>query len=84
MPKVRLLAAVIVISFFTIAISRFTGAQRNAIDTYAITNARIIAVSGPAIERGTVVIRNGLISAVGSNVRVPADARIIDGTGLIV
>ena len=84
MPKVRLLAAVIVISFFTIAISRFTGAQRNAIDTYAITNARIVAVSGPVIERGTVVIRNGLISAVGPNVRVPADARIIDGTGLIV
>ena len=34
-------------------------AQRSAIDTYAITNARIVTVSGPVIERGTVVIRNG-------------------------
>ncbi|HEX8141396.1 MAG TPA: amidohydrolase family protein [Pyrinomonadaceae bacterium] len=54
------------------------------IDTYAITNARIVTVSGPRIERGTVVIRNGLISAVGASVTAPADARIIDGAGLTV
>ncbi|HEV7844135.1 MAG TPA: amidohydrolase family protein, partial [Pyrinomonadaceae bacterium] len=59
-------------------------AQRNAIEAYAITNARIVTVSGPSIERGTVVIRNGLIAAVGAGVAAPADARIIDGTGLTV
>ncbi len=59
-------------------------AQHNAIDTYAITNARIFTVSGPVIESGTVVIRNGLISAVGANVTAPADARVIDGSGLNV
>ncbi len=55
-----------------------------AIDTYAITNARIVPVSGPEIPRGTVVIREGLIAAVGANVAAPADARVIDGTGLTV
>ncbi|HMF57103.1 MAG TPA: amidohydrolase family protein, partial [Pyrinomonadaceae bacterium] len=50
--------------------------------TYAITNARIFTLSGPVIERGTIVIRNGLISAVGANVTAPADARLIDGAGL--
>ncbi|HKR02064.1 MAG TPA: amidohydrolase family protein [Pyrinomonadaceae bacterium] len=59
-------------------------AQRNGVDTYAITNARIYTVSGPVIERGTVVIRNGLIAAVGERVSAPADARVIDGTGLSV
>jgi imidazolonepropionase-like amidohydrolase len=59
-------------------------AQRNAVDAYAITNARIVPVSGPSIERGTVVIRNGLIAAVGAGVAAPADARVIDGTGLTV
>jgi imidazolonepropionase-like amidohydrolase len=59
-------------------------AQRSAIETYAITNARIVTVSGPIIERGTVVIRRGLIAAVGSQVSAPADARVIDGTGLTV
>ncbi|HEY0005688.1 MAG TPA: amidohydrolase family protein [Pyrinomonadaceae bacterium] len=59
-------------------------AQRSAIDTYAITNARIIPVSGPEIARGTIVIRNGLIAALGATVSAPADARVIDGTGLTV
>ncbi|HUQ32691.1 MAG TPA: amidohydrolase family protein [Pyrinomonadaceae bacterium] len=59
-------------------------AQRNAIEAYAITNARIVPISGPTIERGTVVIRNGLIAAVGAGVAAPADARVIDGTGLTV
>jgi len=61
-----------------------TNAQRSAIDTYAITNARLVTVSGPVIERGTVVIRNGLIVAAGVNVSAPPDARVIDGTGLTV
>ncbi|HVG36066.1 MAG TPA: amidohydrolase family protein [Pyrinomonadaceae bacterium] len=58
--------------------------QTRGIDTYAITNARIVPVSGPVIARGTVVIRDGLIEAVGAGASAPADARIIDGTGLTV
>ena len=54
------------------------------IDTYAVTNARVVTVSGPVIERGTVVIRNGLIVAVGAGVAAPPDARIIDGAGLTI
>src|SRR5688500_1583601 len=50
-------------------------------DVFAITNARIVTVSGAAIEKGTVVIRDGLIESVGANARVPADAVTIDGTG---
>lgn len=52
--------------------------------SYAITNARIVMVSGATIERGTVVIRNGLIDAVGANVAAPADAQVFDATGLTV
>src|SRR5947209_13451892 len=60
-------------------------AQRSTgIDTYAITNARIVTVAGPEIPRGTVVVRDGLVAAVGANVNAPADARIIDGTCLTV
>lgn len=49
--------------------------------TYVITNARIVPVSGPTIERGTLVVRNGLIVSVGASVAVPADASVIDGSG---
>jgi imidazolonepropionase-like amidohydrolase len=59
-------------------------AQRSAIETYAITNARIVPVNGAIIERGTIVIRRGLIAAVGAQVQAPADARVIDGTGLTI
>lgn len=59
-------------------------AQHSAIEAYAITNARIVTISGPVIERGTIVIRKGLIAAVGAQVNAPADARVIDGTGLTI
>ena len=51
---------------------------------FAIRNARIITVSGPDIENGTVVIRDGKIEAVGANVTVPTGAQTIDGNGLSV
>jgi imidazolonepropionase-like amidohydrolase len=47
----------------------------------AITNARIFPISGPAIERGTIVIRGNRIEAVGANVAVPAGAQVIDAKG---
>ena len=50
----------------------------------AIHNARIFPVSGPAIARGTVLVRNGLIEAAGANINVPADAWVIEGDGLTV
>jgi len=52
--------------------------------TFAIRNARIVTVSGADIENGTVVIRDGKIEAVGTNVNVPAGAQSIDGRGLSV
>jgi imidazolonepropionase-like amidohydrolase len=50
----------------------------------AIHNARVIPVSGPALARGTVIVRNGLIEAVGADIQVPADAWVIEGDGLTV
>jgi imidazolonepropionase-like amidohydrolase len=82
MPKVR--SRLIVASLLSLLVVNPLNAQRSAIDTYAITNARIVTVSGPVIERGTVVIRNGLIAAAGANVNAPSDARVIDGAGLTV
>jgi imidazolonepropionase-like amidohydrolase len=62
---------------------RVASAQGPA-DTYAIRNVRIITVTGPVIENGTVVIANGKIAAVGANASVPPGAKVIDGKGLSV
>src|SRR5215213_8289843 len=82
MPNIR--SRLIVATLLLFLIVNPLNAQRSAIDTYAITNARIVTVSGPVIERGTVVVRNGLIAAAGANVTAPSDARVIDGAGLTV
>src|SRR5579883_2762721 len=50
----------------------------------AIRNARIVTVSGPVIAKGTVVVRNGLIEAVGEAVTAPPEAVIVEGEGLTV
>ncbi|MFN2567638.1 MAG: amidohydrolase family protein [Gemmatimonadaceae bacterium] len=63
------------------------GAERATPSAYAITNARIVTAApqgAGTIERGTIVIRNGVIQAVGPSVSTPADARVIDGNGLTV
>lgn len=52
--------------------------------TVAIRNATIYPVTSAPIASGTIVFANGLITAVGANVAVPAGATIIDGTGLSV
>ena len=60
------------------------GPSAQPVAPIAIRNARLVPVSGPPIESGTIVLANGLIRAVGARVEVPAEAVIIDGTGLTV
>jgi hypothetical protein len=50
----------------------------------AIRNAKIVPVAGPVIDKGTVVVRNGLIESVGANATVPPEAVVVDGEGLTV
>ena len=70
------------ILLFTMAFCLAT-VESNA-QVYAITNARIVTVAGPAIEKGIVVMRNGLIESVGPDAKIPGDAVVIDGTGFTV
>ncbi|MGH7447706.1 MAG: amidohydrolase family protein [Longimicrobiales bacterium] len=50
----------------------------------AIRNATVLTIANGTIENGTVVVRNGRITAVGTDVTVPAGMRVIDGTGMYV
>ena len=53
-----------------------TGLRDNTPSVNAFTNARIIVAPHHVIAKGTLVIRNGLVEAVGENVQPPADARV--------
>ncbi len=48
---------------------------------YALTNAKIYTVTNGVIEKGTIIINNGIIEAVGANVQIPGDAQVIDYSG---
>ena len=50
----------------------------------ALTNARVHTVTGGVIEKGTIVIAGGKITAVGADVAVPAGAKVIDAAGRVV
>src|SRR6267154_1927608 len=49
-----------------------------------IRNATIMTAAGPAIQNGSVLLRDGKIAAVGASITAPADALVIDGTGKYV
>lgn len=51
---------------------------------HAIVNATIVTAPGKVIEKGTIVIRDGVIVAVGERVSPPAWARVWDAEGLTV
>lgn len=51
---------------------------------HALTGARVVVAPGRVIEIGTVVIRDGILEAVGADVEAPPDARVWDLEGLTV
>lgn len=68
-----------------------TGAQpavaQNEVTTprsYALTNARIVVSPGNVIEQGTIVFREGRITAAGANVQMPAGVIRLDLEGATV
>jgi imidazolonepropionase-like amidohydrolase len=74
-------------AFAPAVIAVLMGANLSAAATprvHAIVGARIVTAPGQVIARGTVVIRDGVITAVGEKVAIPADARIWKGDSLTV
>lgn len=49
-----------------------------------IRNATVVPVVGAQMPNASVVMQNGVISAVGTNVSVPQGAQVIDATGMYV
>ena len=51
---------------------------------FALTNAQIIVAPGDTIDRGTVVIRDDSIAAVGQDAAAPENAQVVDCAGMTV
>lgn len=48
---------------------------------FAIVGARVVTVSGPTLEKATVLVSGGKVVAVGADVAVPEGTETIDGSG---
>ena len=51
---------------------------------HALTGVTVLTSPGVRLEGATIVLRDGIIEAVGTDVAPPADAEIIDGAGFTV
>jgi imidazolonepropionase-like amidohydrolase len=70
--------------YMTLALAGFAVAPAFA-DTYAITGGTVYTLGAAGkIEHGTVIIKDGKITAVGADVAIPAGATRIDATGKMV
>ena len=76
---IRLSASALAIAAALAVVTRADAPQ-----LYAIKGARLVTAAGAPIASGTIVIRNGLIDAVGADVQAPAGATVIDGAGMTV
>lgn len=61
-----------------------TGLRDNSTGFHALVGARVVTAPGQVLTNATVVVRNGLITAVGAGMAPPAGARVWDLKGLTV
>jgi len=80
--SIALRTALILVAICVLA--AIAGAQAPPPNTYAITHAKIFTLAGSAIEDGTVVFRDGKITAVGAGIDIPPGTQVIDAKGLQV
>ncbi len=59
-------------------------AQSPTPDTFALVGVRVEVGDGRILDKATILLRHGLIVAIGPDVKVPADAEVIKGDGLTV
>ncbi|MGZ5002564.1 MAG: hypothetical protein ACXWBM_05160, partial [Chthoniobacterales bacterium] len=81
--KIYFLAPLLLVAsaFAQVSSAPKQGLRENNPRLHALTNARVVTAPGKTIEKGTVLIRDGLIVEVGASVKVPPDARVWDLSG---
>lgn len=84
MNKLMLSAAVTALTVAAIVVCSWPSRAQGASDVTLIKDATILTVTKGTIQHGSILIRDGKIAAVGTNVAAPAGATVIDGTGMFV
>lgn len=80
-PKIGLIFCVVLVSTASFSSQ---GSEDDLHRVWAVKDCRVVTQAGASIEKGTVVIKDGLIEAVGPGIAIPAEAEVIDGGKLTV
>lgn len=80
--KIVLLSTFILVPCLFAQTTPAVGIRTNTPTVHALKNLTIVVAPGKRIEKGTIVIRDGLIESAGGSADAPADARVWDCTGL--
>lgn len=81
--RIRFLSAVALLLALAV-IPTLIQAAESAPPAILIHNATILTVSHGTIEKADILIKDGKIAAVGSNLKAPSDAMVIDASGQFV
>jgi imidazolonepropionase-like amidohydrolase len=71
-------------SFLALSLALFVTGPLAAQERLAVKGGKILPVSGPPIDGGVILIRGGKIEAVGKDVAIPSEAKVIDAAGKVV
>jgi hypothetical protein len=69
-------------ALFVFAFQSTGGSEEKLHRVWAVKDCKIVTLAGPQVEKGTIVVRNGLIEAAGANILIPPDAEVLDGAKL--
>lgn len=90
MKLVRSLLSLAVLSVSTLGAQQSSrtepvaGLRANATGYHALVGARVVTAPGQLLDNATIVIRNGVVTAVGTGIATPAGARVWELKGLTV
>lgn len=83
MKKYSIIFCCLLFTFSLIEVSA-QQVEKSTYGAFALTNASVETVTKGRLENATVIIRNGIIEAVGSGVAIPPDAQVIDCKDLTI
>ena len=83
-PRVKCALAVCGALVLVLICAAAAMAQGGEPQSFAIRGAKVVPVSGPVLESANIVISHGMITAVGKDAAIPAEAWVIEGKGLTV
>lgn len=87
-PKIQVFKSILVLvlflAFHNSKAQSDPSGEKRVTGTIAIKNATITTAPGKTIQNGTILIKNGLIEAVGTNVTIPKEAQVIMADSLFI